>query len=254
MGKTYIGNESGESVIPKTIYVGNSSNLSAICKVAYVGNSSNKAVEVWRNSTIPSAYQKVEYIYNTNGTEYINTGVKPNSNTRILLNFKIVNVTATSLTNYIFGCKQSNADNYAEIEHYSGSGINNYFIYRWGNGYGTKTEEALNKNFTLDVNRNRDGKTYLNNSQLINSTATFATVSNDYLLFAIMQSGSVNISNTIRYNLYYFQAWQGGAMIRNMVPCYLKSDDEQVGMYDLIGGQFYGNSGTGIFYKGPDVN
>ena len=62
------------------------------------------------------------------------------------------------------------------------------------------------------------------------------------------------ISKYIKYRLYSFRVWQNKSMIRDMYPCYLKSDSQVVGMYDLIGNQFYGNDGTGIFYKGPDVN
>lgn len=38
----------------------------------------------------------------------------------------------------------------------------------------------------------------------------------------------------------------------NLVPCYRKSDGE-IGMYDLVNGVFYTNSGSGTFIKGDDV-
>ncbi|MBQ2946246.1 MAG: prepilin-type N-terminal cleavage/methylation domain-containing protein [Bacilli bacterium] len=41
-------------------------------------------------------------------------------------------------------------------------------------------------------------------------------------------------------------------LIRNLVPCYRISDDV-IGLYDLIDGNFYTNSGTGVFEKGNNV-
>ena len=41
-------------------------------------------------------------------------------------------------------------------------------------------------------------------------------------------------------------------LIRNFVPCYRKSDSV-IGMYDLVNGVFYTNSGYGTLDKGPDV-
>jgi len=41
-------------------------------------------------------------------------------------------------------------------------------------------------------------------------------------------------------------------LMRNMIPCYRKSDGE-VGMYDIVTGKFYTNTGNGTFTKGADV-
>lgn len=38
----------------------------------------------------------------------------------------------------------------------------------------------------------------------------------------------------------------------NLIPCYRKSD-QKPGMYDLVSGEFYTNSGTGEFVVGSDV-
>lgn len=46
---------------------------------------------------------------------------------------------------------------------------------------------------------------------------------------------------------------KNNVLIRNMIPCYRKSDGE-IGMYDTINNIFYTNFGTGSFLKGNDVN
>lgn len=41
-------------------------------------------------------------------------------------------------------------------------------------------------------------------------------------------------------------------LMRDLIPCYRKSDST-IGLYDLVNNQFYTNSGSGTFTKGPDV-
>ena len=51
--------------------------------------------------------------------------------------------------------------------------------------------------------------------------------------------------------LYHCQIYNGNTVIRNYIPC--KNAGGVVGLYDLIGQKFYGNSGTGSFTAGPEV-
>ena len=57
----------------------------------------------------------------------------------------------------------------------------------------------------------------------------------------------------MEYRVYSFKAYEYDVLIRDMIPCYRKAD-HVIGMYDLVNDVFYTNSGTGTFYKGPDVN
>ena len=45
---------------------------------------------------------------------------------------------------------------------------------------------------------------------------------------------------------------RNNAKVIDLITCYRISDGE-IGLYDLISGQFYTNSGTGAFNKGNDV-
>lgn len=53
--------------------------------------------------------------------------------------------------------------------------------------------------------------------------------------------------------VYDFKLYDGESLIRNLVPCYKKSDDT-IGMYDLVSHQFYTTNVGGTFTKGYDVN
>ena len=65
-------------------------------------------------------------------------------------------------------------------------------------------------------------------------------------------------------NCYWISFWDGNTIVRNLVPCYLKTawngiPAGTIGLYDLCGSlssngtPFYTNAGTGAFTKGPDV-
>lgn len=245
MGKTYVGNASGVAKVPKKIYAGNSSNVAKAVKVVYCGNSSGKSVEVWRNSTLPSTYQKVQYIYNTGGTQYINTGVKPNSDTRVEIEFMRVN----SQAHVFFSADETGAKSYyAGTTNTQNSTIYCYF----GGATDFSSDTSLNTKYNLSFNAS-GGKFYLNNVLQFTLTNTFSASANPILLFGTYYNNAVSKSSDGVY-LYRFIVRQGNSIIRDMFPCYLKSNTQTVGMYDLTNGQYYGNSGTGIFYKGPDID
>lgn len=52
--------------------------------------------------------------------------------------------------------------------------------------------------------------------------------------------------------IYSAKVKQAGSYVRNLIPCYRKSDNV-IGMYDIVGNAFYTNSGTGTFTKGANV-
>ena len=52
--------------------------------------------------------------------------------------------------------------------------------------------------------------------------------------------------------IYRAKVKQNGTDIRDIIPCYRKSDSV-IGMYDIVNDTFYTNSGTGTFTKGSDV-
>ena len=250
----FIGKANNTAKKPSKILVGNSSNIAKEVKSIFVGNSSNKAVKVF--PSFPDTYQKVEYIFNTGGTQYINTGVKPNSNTTVYCECELSNRTPT--TGYIFGC-YNDYETSANRMWYYADALSGTIEYYYGSNaaLGRKTS-AIDTRYKILVNVS-GGEFYLNNESLGSSTVTFpSTYSPNILIFAAY----AKTTNSTPYasvsqqfmRLYHFQIKQDNILARDMYPCYLKSDTQTVGMYDLISGQFYANSGTGIFYKGPDVN
>ena len=255
MGKTYAGNTSDESVIPKKIYVGDTSNHSVPCKIAYCGDSNGKSVEVWRNSTLPSTYQKVEYIFNTGGTQYIDTGVKPNSDTEIYV--EVMRTTNNTDQIVIFGTGNSSGNNnyfYALVLDPNNVVRCDYNSDQYGTGeIKISNGYTVNQKVTIDYAK-FGGYFYIDGVLKYSSQKTFSSFPKSLALCGFHRNDGLFGPADAGLRIYKFQVWQSRVMIRDMYPCYLKSNTQTVGMYDIIGGQFYGNSGTGIFYKGPDID
>ena len=53
--------------------------------------------------------------------------------------------------------------------------------------------------------------------------------------------------------IYNAKVYDNNILIRNLVPCYRKSDNV-IGMLDMVNNVFYTNAGSGTFTKGNNVN
>lgn len=181
-------------------------------------------------SRLPDGYQEVEYIQSS-GTQYVDTGFKPNQDTRIVLKY---NATAEG---YIAGCenewKVNSFDIYTRLVAYGDESKN------FSNIFGTEISADFNKNVYNDTSGRSASFSY----------SQFSSNLNLYL-FAINRGGSPT---------EYFQGsllnlctiYDNGSLVRDFVPA--KNSDGTVGLYDLVNDAFYGNAGTGTFTAGPDV-
>ena len=268
-GKTYVGNTSGKSAKPKKIYVGNSSNKATLVKKIYVGNSSNKAVKVWPNSILPDAYQRVEFIRNTNQESYISTDLTSiNNYTTLYFDFAI-----TTFRDSSYGSMEPESNSFGLQAGYKSS--NNYYLFGLitpSSGviemvvpYDTVSprsswnyyKKVATVNYTVGSRHKilfnqTGGKFYYDNNNVGSTDATYNLLSNiNFPLFGFRTYTNYFYGGPA-VNLYQFSAWQNGTLVRDMYPCYRISDNV-TGMYDIVNDVFYTNSGSGTFYKGPNV-
>ena len=52
--------------------------------------------------------------------------------------------------------------------------------------------------------------------------------------------------------MYFCRIWHNGEIVRDLVPCYRKSDNV-IGFLDVVNNVFYANEGTGSFTKGGNL-
>lgn len=189
---------------------------------------------------LPNEYQEVEYI-ESSGTQYINTGYYANGNTQYEFNFK------DGITSgVVFGAYNTNWDtgngfyhntSYWEFFHYySNTGISQY------SGSTTSNETVVIDKGTLSIN----------GSQYVSVATKTFTLNYPTYIFAGNWQGA-RAEQPISCKLMYFKIKENDVLIRDLVPCYRKSDSV-IGMYDLVNDEFYTNAGSGIFTKGANHN
>ena len=182
---------------------------------------------------LPNEYKAVEYIEST-GTQYIDTGVSlfDKNKHEIYIDF-----VPTYFYDYntLYGSTQ-NADSFEGWIYSTGALAARYDLTRYGRDNTIVLDTRYKTKFKKDGNtlsKEVDGTDYGTNTKATSdSTATL-------LLFL---SGT----DYGKYKLYNCKLSINNELVRNLIPCYRKSDNE-IGLYDLVTKTFYTNEGTGTF-------
>ena len=197
-----------------------------------------QAVAEMQVARLPDGYTELTYIQSS-GTQYIDTGFKPNQDTRIVGDMQFLNNTSGNPAS-LFGYRQSQSTQRYEFFQY-----NNLLYSPYNTSAGSTISMTTNK---MSIDKNK-GTTLVNGSALYTITyANFQCAGNMYL-FALNNNGSVaNVNGNKR--IYSCQIYDNGTLKRNFVPC--KNPSGVVGMYDVVNNVFYQNSGTGTFTAGDE--
>lgn len=186
---------------------------------------------------LPSGYKELEYIQST-GSQYLDTGVKPNGSTRVTLEVE----STVDGTFPFFGCRDSSASKKFILWQISSTQIR----VDYGNSRTTYDVGTTNEKTLADINKNTG---FFGSVQLYTEPVSFE---GSYSILVLGQNtgGSVD-TRKLSAKLYSFSVYDGENLIRELIPCI--NSDGAVGMYDLAQGAFYGNSGSGTFLPGPYV-
>lgn len=193
-------------------------------------------------SRLPKGFTELAYIEST-GTQHIDTGIVLNG-----------------------------ATDEVEIDMYWTKALNNANEYIWGSG-GTLTNDA--KNFYF---RGTSNKFNVNWSGSLNELSP--TYHGRYLVNLSFKDGSVTInnevvytaspsSNTTRFNVcicgykqgtttvvhssikvFEYKMWRSNVLTQHLIPA-MRDSDSEIGLYDLVNGDFLVNAGTGTFNYAP---
>lgn len=212
----------------------------AVKSIAAALNEAGYAVEVGetKHTTVPEGYTILEYIEST-GTQYIDTGFKPNQNTRVVCK-TVCEVSSTA--NWVFGARTSNASNQFT---FLGASAGTY-----ASGFATAAVNfpaSLNTTNPIVVDKNKTVTNINGGNEVTNTAATFTAPVN-LALFAVNTNGTISYG---KVKLYYVQVYDNGTLIRNMIPA--KNSSGTLGLYDTVNGAFYTNAGTGTFTAGAEI-
>lgn len=185
---------------------------------------------------------EIEYLEST-GTQYIDTGIIPDSNTGI----EIVVSTSNSTDQYLVGLRDTDGNTRWTI------GKSSQYYYGYGN-YAPVVSRNDNT-FVAELNYLNSGKfvcyyeaTPSSITQVNLGTPGFTPVNN----IRLFGSAGISASYTkAACKLYVVKISQEGNILMDLIPVRV----EQVGyMYDKVSGQLFGNAGTGDFVLGNDKN
>jgi len=214
---------------------------------------------------LPKEYQELTYI-KSSGTQWIDTGVTITNNTKMTCVWENVfdadgNLISVNSENKAWG---GNVSNYGlDAAHgYNGGGRmqGGYISYWMGVNCTTsvKVEDTIGKSYT-DILTNENNWTNIemidnsDNSVVYDATVykrIYSSAQNIYL-FRDNTTSSGNAYPGVK-KIYSFKFEKDGNLVRDLVPCYRKSDNV-AGMYDKVSGTFFGNKGTGEFVSGREV-
>ena len=184
---------------------------------------------------LPSGYTQIAYLQST-GTQYIDSGVKGDSDVRVTADFEIT--AFGSGTTFIFGAQGTDSIRYTLGMTSAGA-----FRSDFGTAMTSGSAASLNTRYSADKNGN---VCIVGGQTLTSAAATFTGTTNIYL-FARSYS-SISCS---KIKMYRCKMYKAGALVRDLVPA--RNSSGTLGLYDTVNGTFYTNAGSGTFTAGADI-
>lgn len=185
---------------------------------------------------ILTEWTDLEYVEST-GTQYIDTGFKPNNNSRIVIDFQYLTINSTAF----FGARTSSSSNQF-IFYGTTSG--------WKDGYATTISElgktADTNRHILDKNKNI---TKLDGTTIKTNTAKTFTCPVPVALFGTNDNGTIQYFSTSR--LFSCQLYDNGILVRDFIPCI--TSDGRIGLRNVLNNTFFPNLGGDVFVAGPII-
>lgn len=185
--------------------------------------------------------QRIKSIVSS-GTQYIDTGIKPTGNTKVVFDFCAYDQTTAQQA--LFGARPGDTNRFTVFTGYSNSSFQADY-----NTYKTLADETVNYSW---IDTTRRMVLEMSNALVVNGT-TVATVDKisftstySMYLFANNVAGTPQTYGKLR--LYSCQIYDNGTLVRDYVPCL--DDSGVVCLYDTVESKYYYNAGTGSFTAG----
>lgn len=185
--------------------------------------------------TLPEGYQRLNYLQSS-GTQYINAGFNPNSNTRAIFSILFGSIPFEDVG--CFGSRNSyRVGQFSLVFRRTGE-----LRFEYENQSPIAGTLSVNNYHFIDINKNvinLDGNL---------TAATFSNFQVSYpaILFGLFEK-SIYTSNVMT-RMTSCKLYDNGTLIRDFIPCINPSGE--YGLYDVVNNQFYGNAGTGSFTGG----
>lgn len=185
-----------------------------------------------------SEIMELEYIQSS-GTQYINTGFRPNQDTRVVMDVDLLAGTAWVA---LFGAREAATTKEYSVVTSSATAINS----RFNTSDVSLTVSTVIGRYLIDKNK---ALCLINSSKLENTSSTFQP---SYSMYLFAQNNGGVTWGLAKVKLYYCKIYDNGMLVRDYIPA--KLSDGTVGLYDKLNGLLYINAGTGILVGGGYIS
>lgn len=228
----------GDTLIRDYVPCRNSSGSVGLYDIVNNTFYSNRGTgEFASGSIVPTVFKEIQYIQSS-GTQYIDTGFKPNQNTRVLMDVQCM----SNGTYPFYGSRISASGQAYGLWKMSDTSLR----YDYGTGRASANTSNTNVRVLIDSNKN---VCEFGDTTLTNTSRTF-NVSYNLLILAFNTANEVD-ERMMSARLYSFSMYDNGVLVRDFVP--VETGEGEIGLYDNVEDRFYRNSGTGNFVAGPYV-
>lgn len=172
----------------------------------------------------PKQYTQLEYLEN-DGTNYIDTCFKPDNNTRVIVDFQMLE---TTVSKFLYGCRNSS---YYNAFCFLITSATNNFRASYGSAKAIDFTTNMLERYTIDHNKN---VAILNG--VTNSTVEQSFTSNINLyLFCSNKNGE--IEGIAKARIYSCKIYDNDVLIRDYIP--VEDEAGKKGLYDKCTNLFY---------------
>lgn len=189
-----------------------------------------------------AGHTEVEYIQST-GTQHIDTGFKPNQDTRVLMEAEFP-LTAQSDAVFLFGSRATSTTLRFQFANNNGNAYRTDY-----NSTPSAFEAGISfaEKFTIDKNGNVT--TLAEKYSVTHTKATFACT---YSLYLFATNGTGTATGRVSAKIYSCKIYDSGTLVRDYIP--VVDHNGEACLYDQLNHVYYRNAGTGRFSSGPAKN
>lgn len=203
----------------------------------------------FKRKSAPLPYDaEVEYLESTE-TQYIDTGIKPNTETRLEIEFKPTRLDGTYRAFCASRTSNSSADQFSFV---FSSGLSFAGFGQQEKQIGGGGGQSAGTVYSITMDKTSLHGTWRTSSSSGNiPTVNFdpKTVSSNLSLYMFGRNTAGTATSFSYCQMYYCKLYDNGVLVRDFIPVRKNG----VGyMYDRVSGELFGNSGTGSFVIGPD--
>ena len=193
-------------------------------------------------------YTPIEYLEST-GTQYIDTGIVPNINTKIRVKFSSTGTYSAGVVGVRASYNKNNisitTNNRTALVDFNNGSHETYRLTDYQYNMGSLVVAELSKDARIRYNPS-DETTIIAQSTAVNSQTFNITQS------ALLFDANSNDCTPMTGYIYYTKIWDNDVLVRDFIP--VLDSNGVACMFDKVTGQFFYNAGTGDFIAGPVIN